>query len=322
MRTISLFFILLFCGYAAFTQVTNTKEGNWSDPAVWSSNLIPNAEDEVELNFNIVVDIDASCSLLYSNGHQVTVNSGAHLIITGSSADTLLSKYGLLHWTGGAIPDTFFIIYFSYDSLKRNTMVRSRYFNDDGTLRLEYDADFFYKDSSRQPYKKILTTPVADDPYYVVNDTHYFTFGGEHLLVDSVPLQTATYFSYLPDSIISINGSYRQAAKVEYLNGNIVRQLGPSAYISPSDHVFEYDDHPNPFFHTQYKLLFSYSFPFYSDETFIEEIFAKNNALSIYESGYDIYSANYTYDYKHNGYPAKAFDGSGPTAYYSYWYTH
>lgn len=65
--------------------VTSVKTGNWSDPATWSNNKIPDANTVVLLYHNIAVDIDATCKSLtpYRNNVTCNVMAGKALHITG-----------------------------------------------------------------------------------------------------------------------------------------------------------------------------------------------------------------------------------------------
>ncbi|WP_153797289.1 PQQ-binding-like beta-propeller repeat protein [Foetidibacter luteolus] len=63
--------------------VFNVKVGNWSDPTTWSTGEVPLATDEVTLNFDVTVDVDAICKSLQVNNHNVHVNSNIQLYILG-----------------------------------------------------------------------------------------------------------------------------------------------------------------------------------------------------------------------------------------------
>lgn len=80
--------VFLFTIYiqASYAQITNVKAGVWSDNTVWSSNAIPGNSDRVLLNFDIIVDINATCKSLTLNGNNVTVNQGITLAIAGDNA--------------------------------------------------------------------------------------------------------------------------------------------------------------------------------------------------------------------------------------------
>ncbi|MEO8111320.1 MAG: hypothetical protein ABI594_14855, partial [Ginsengibacter sp.] len=80
--TIFLFLLIDIC----FGQVTNVKSGVWSDPTVWNNNIIPTDTTNIILSFDIQVNINAACKALKTNGHQVTVNSGMNLIVSGVTA--------------------------------------------------------------------------------------------------------------------------------------------------------------------------------------------------------------------------------------------
>ncbi|MCW3092229.1 MAG: hypothetical protein JWP81_3298 [Ferruginibacter sp.] len=61
--------------------ITNVKAGLWSDISVWSNNAVPQLSDKVLLNYDITIDINASCKLLYVNEHNVNVNPNIILTI-------------------------------------------------------------------------------------------------------------------------------------------------------------------------------------------------------------------------------------------------
>jgi len=75
--------LLIILSGTSFSQVTNIDAGTWSDAALWSTNAVPTANDIVSLSFDIVIDINASCKALYTNGHTVTVNTGVNFNIAG-----------------------------------------------------------------------------------------------------------------------------------------------------------------------------------------------------------------------------------------------
>ncbi|MDO9374004.1 MAG: hypothetical protein Q7T76_06290, partial [Ferruginibacter sp.] len=76
MKIIFIGSMLVFVHAFATAQVSNTRAGNWSDPAVWSNWQIPNGVDSVTLKFDIVIDENAACKILLTNGHTVTVKTG------------------------------------------------------------------------------------------------------------------------------------------------------------------------------------------------------------------------------------------------------
>ena len=120
MKLFSLFLIPFFVTSLSQAQITNTRQGVWSDATVWSDNVVPGTNDDVMLNYDIIIDVDAYCRSLNANGHNVTVNTGTHLYVTGSNdyADTLLNRYVVLNDTTTSPADTFKTMDFYYDSLK------------------------------------------------------------------------------------------------------------------------------------------------------------------------------------------------------------
>ena len=74
--------LFLFYFSNIFCQVTNLRNGLWSDHTLWSSNKIPDSTRDVVLAFDITVDIDASCKSLFVNGHTTTVNAGVNLCVS------------------------------------------------------------------------------------------------------------------------------------------------------------------------------------------------------------------------------------------------
>ena len=45
-------------------MVISVKNGNWNDPATWSSNQVPSAESAVTIRHTVTVNIDATCKTL------------------------------------------------------------------------------------------------------------------------------------------------------------------------------------------------------------------------------------------------------------------
>ena len=80
--TISLVLLINVC----FGQITNVRSGVWNDPTVWSNNSIPTNTTHIILSYDIQVNINAACKSLNTNGHQVIVNAGMNLFISGVAA--------------------------------------------------------------------------------------------------------------------------------------------------------------------------------------------------------------------------------------------
>ncbi len=75
--------LLLIVSNSILAQVTNVKEGNWSDPAVWSNGIVPTDTTNISLSYPITVDGNSYCASLTTNGDSVTVTSGFNITITG-----------------------------------------------------------------------------------------------------------------------------------------------------------------------------------------------------------------------------------------------
>lgn len=78
--------LLLITIQLGFGQVTNLKVGLWNDPTVWSNNKVPTDTTRLILNYNIQVNVNASCRALNSNGKQVSISPGITLLISGVAA--------------------------------------------------------------------------------------------------------------------------------------------------------------------------------------------------------------------------------------------
>lgn len=78
--------LLLVITTISLGQVTNIKTGAWSDQAVWSNNIIPTDTTRIILNYDIHIDISAHCKSLNTNGHNVTIDLGIVLNVSGVAA--------------------------------------------------------------------------------------------------------------------------------------------------------------------------------------------------------------------------------------------
>jgi ligand-binding sensor domain-containing protein len=72
------------------SSVTSLGSGNWSDPAIWSNNTIPDLYTDVLLLYPVTVDIDATCaSLNVKAPGTVTVNAGKKLTIAEDAMNSV-----------------------------------------------------------------------------------------------------------------------------------------------------------------------------------------------------------------------------------------
>ena len=53
------------CKSCVADPISSVKAGNWADPSIWSNNTVPNANSTVIIKHPIVVNINATCKLLY-----------------------------------------------------------------------------------------------------------------------------------------------------------------------------------------------------------------------------------------------------------------
>jgi hypothetical protein len=65
-----------------FVDYTSVTNGNWNDPASWSSAVVPNADSKVVINTIVTITADATCySLEVGPGGQVIVAPGVHFTV-------------------------------------------------------------------------------------------------------------------------------------------------------------------------------------------------------------------------------------------------
>lgn len=307
-------FLILFFNLFVFSlcnsnaQLTNTRQGVWSDNTIWSGSHIPGSNDNVVLNFDIVIDADAWCRSLTLNGHNATVSPGINLYVTGdvNQADTLLYEYAEIDTTVTPA-DTSKTMYFYYDDLKRNTSVVTSEYNSYG-LHYKNVKSLFYNENERLPFKMSSSSLMYD---HWSGDTSYgegvrfYRYLGSKLVADS-GAGAVYYYTYLPGIILAqtvySNGStYVDTFYMRYdAAGNITQQVDSTHHNLKDSFNYIYDSHPNPFYNT----LGSRFEVVYEIESFVEAIFTKNNALEIeqYEDGRD-YHAILSYEYNSNRYP-------------------
>ncbi|MEO7766754.1 MAG: M4 family metallopeptidase, partial [Ferruginibacter sp.] len=75
------------------SSAQSLASGNWSNPAIWSNNKIPDSLTEVTLLHNVMVDIDASCSLLnVVSPAAVTIKAGSILSIYQQNSAVIMGS--------------------------------------------------------------------------------------------------------------------------------------------------------------------------------------------------------------------------------------
>jgi hypothetical protein len=81
---LTIWFLLII--QISFSQVTNVKVGLWSDPTVWSNNIVPSDTTRIVLSYSIQVNVNSFCKALTTNGHFVSVSPGMNLVVSGVDA--------------------------------------------------------------------------------------------------------------------------------------------------------------------------------------------------------------------------------------------
>jgi len=68
--------------FAVDTNSSSVKAGNWNDPTVWSTGIVPSEVSAVIVRHNLVVNVDATCKTLKAESPaQVQIAAGKKLII-------------------------------------------------------------------------------------------------------------------------------------------------------------------------------------------------------------------------------------------------
>lgn len=99
---------------APFCRIYKTKaeetteavaSGNWSNPAIWSTNKVPDSLTVVFLNDTVTVDIDAKCrSLTVIGPGKITVNTGKKLQLYEPEDPVILGIESGVKSIGGTLP--------------------------------------------------------------------------------------------------------------------------------------------------------------------------------------------------------------------------
>ena len=82
MKKLILYTMFLFLSFTAYSQITSTQNGNWSDTNTWAGGSVPGASDAV------VIAHDVSCASA-QGAASLTVNNGKTLTLTKDGALTV-----------------------------------------------------------------------------------------------------------------------------------------------------------------------------------------------------------------------------------------
>lgn len=78
---------------ATKAAASSLKGGNWSDPSIWSTGIVPDENTVVALSHAVVVDIDAVCySLTVTGNGTIHVNAGKKLDIKGFEEEVIETR--------------------------------------------------------------------------------------------------------------------------------------------------------------------------------------------------------------------------------------
>lgn len=83
MKPILLIMALLCAEFAATAQLVNMSQNVWNNSTSWNTLQIPDSTSDVSLDYDVVINVNAFCRSIVTNGHSVTVNSGINLTIAG-----------------------------------------------------------------------------------------------------------------------------------------------------------------------------------------------------------------------------------------------
>ena len=122
---------------------------------IWNINALPTTNDSVTLSFGIIVDINAICQSLNTNGHNLTINPGINLTISGGNITSapLLKKFIVIDSAQLAPNDTLFIYTYSYDNLHRCIQIEV---NDYQNSRIGHTYNFFNGTNTLISSRKII----------------------------------------------------------------------------------------------------------------------------------------------------------------------
>lgn len=326
MRKLFIIFLLFFNIQFGFSQVTNLRVGLWSDATLWNTNNIPSSNDSVFLQYDITIDVDASCKYLYTDGHSVNINSGVNLNIgTGSLPPApLLRQFVILDTTQASPNDTLYTYSYTYDNLGRCSEIKV---NDHETNKTGYTYNYYNGSDTLISWRKLV------NQIYVDSVVEYFTYATDGIILsDSVieyrnsgngvinthKYQVVDSFMY---SDVEFGGN--PLLKANYIigkngMGNIVSEKDSSftyngsfySYRNTTNIAYSYDSAICPFYKLyprrltglEYELITTDDVPFF---LFLQ----KNNTTSeIFNtlpttSGLGSHNENFTYIYNEAKYP-------------------
>lgn len=332
MKYLLLFLLFPILITQSFGQISNVKSGIWSDQTVWSNNTIPTIIDDIVLNFNIVVDVDAVCQSLTTNGHHVTVSTGVIFNISGKKnvtnpTDNLLKKFILLDTTQSSPNDTIYIYSYTYDTAGRCTQIK---INDFKNNSIGYTYNYYSGNDPLITSRKLINQVYSDSVF----EFFKYTIAGE-LLSDSVLQYHSTdtassvyKYQSIANSVTSTITANGQPFIIgKYLltrdnMGNIISEKdssfsfsnysGSYHYSTKTDIQTSYDTHPCPFYKLYPKRLIEldYELVAVDDLTPHFGILQKNNVISKVSatlpatSGFANWNNTYQYTYNSNGFPS------------------
>jgi hypothetical protein len=219
----------------AQTSLVNVKAGTWKNADTWLYQRVPTDSDDVVLLQDIVIDTNAFCRSLTTNGYNITVASGLHLTITGNDStpgvidnDTLIAALKVSYYgttSTGTVTDQDYEVY-EYDSLKR-VLQKVTY------AGFEKDTlTYYYLQNSPNPYKTIYRNPCdfqSNGKCIPQNDTSYYKYNADGIVIQDS--------SRSLESVYSLN--YKRTYDYTIFGDSVIRYGLTNTFVINSPNVYE-----------------------------------------------------------------------------------
>ncbi len=257
---------------------------------------------------------------------------------TNPTDDNYLSRYYFLYDDGSGTAELEESISYSYDNLKRVTiMLDSTTYNPSGNLLPFSRSEYFYNGNDLLPYKQVITTHPDSNPEYDTLVSFYTYNSAGKLVTDSTLSATHSGgYDYYTKFIRSYqyNGTTATSSNIittTNSGGTYVSTMTDNAQLDQNGNIIQntrdrgseivqstitWDNNPSPFAKLSNFQTFAI-FPF--GETFFYEMPKTNNRLHITETttggSPHFYEEDFTnkYTYNTDGYPVQILDNDPTT---------